>query len=196
MNNSEPAFKSNAFILAGGKSSRMGTDKGLIDFNGKPMICHVIDHITLYFGTVSIISNNPLYRQFDLPVIEDRIKNIGPAGGILTALQLTDTSWNFFIACDLPYMDYSVIEFLIDTQFKGQAIVPVYNDNTEPLCAFYNVSCIPSLELQIAKANYKLHDLIEVMNVKKVIIPKFIQPQINPFTNINTVFDIKQSVRS
>lgn len=190
------SFKSTAFILAGGKSSRMGTDKGLIDLNGKQMIRHVIDCLSPIFNDIIIISNNPLYTQFGSPVFEDRIKNIGPLGGILTALQLSDTSWNFIIACDLPFMNASVIKLLIQKEFNCQAIVPVLNNQIEPLCAFYHKSCIPILESQIAASNYKVHDSLDKMQVHKISVPEFGISEINPFNNINSIADIQKSIQA
>jgi molybdopterin-guanine dinucleotide biosynthesis protein A len=77
----------NAYILAGGKSSRMHTDKGLLLFEGKAMVQYFIEQLQPIFSKLFIVSNNPEDEKFRLEVIPDSIKDIGPAGGIYTALK-------------------------------------------------------------------------------------------------------------
>ena len=73
-------------ILAGGKSSRMGEDKGLLLLNNIPMIQYIINVFDTLKIPVMIIANNDNYKQFHLPVYTDIVKDKGPAGGILSAL--------------------------------------------------------------------------------------------------------------
>lgn len=191
MNNIDTsALDCTAFILAGGKSSRMGLDKGLMDFNGKPMINYVIDCVQPLFRKFNIIGNNPTYRQFGIPVIEDQVKNLGPAGGILTGLNATKTEWNFFIACDLPLMDPNLIGLLMREINNGQAIVPVYNRQMEPLCAFYNKNCIQIFQEQIAKSNYKMQDLINKLETKFVDVTEIASLKSDLFENMNSIGDV------
>ena len=69
-----------AIILAGGKSSRMKEDKGLVSFNGKMLVEHVIESIKKITGKIIIITANPAYKQFGYPCLEDEMKDKGPAG--------------------------------------------------------------------------------------------------------------------
>ena len=79
------------FILAGGKSSRMGRDKGLVPLKGRPMISYLIDTIVGLDLPVSIISNESGYESFGYPVFPDLVKDKGPLGGILSAFSNTET---------------------------------------------------------------------------------------------------------
>ncbi|MBK7734947.1 MAG: NTP transferase domain-containing protein [Chitinophagaceae bacterium] len=72
-----------AYLLAGGKSSRMGTDKGLLHFQNKYLVEWVINELQFVFEKITIVANNAVYQKFNLEVIEDEIKNIGPAGAFL-----------------------------------------------------------------------------------------------------------------
>ncbi|MBK7589705.1 MAG: NTP transferase domain-containing protein [Bacteroidetes bacterium] len=74
------------YLLAGGESSRMGLDKGLIELHGKPIIGYIIDAVKQLTNDITIITSNDNYKQFKLPIIEDVYKNMGPASGIDTAL--------------------------------------------------------------------------------------------------------------
>src|SRR5688572_33465590 len=102
-----------AFILAGGKSSRMGTDKGLVPFRGKEMIRWSIDLLQPIFNDVYLVANRPEYAKFGLPVLSDMLHEKGPIGGIYTALTSSNTTWNFIMACDMPFMNNQVIHKLI-----------------------------------------------------------------------------------
>ena len=83
--------KIEAFILAGGKSSRMGADKGLIDLDGSPMIQSTIDVLELLDIPVNIIANNGAYIKLGQPIYEDILQDKGPLGGIYTALAKAKT---------------------------------------------------------------------------------------------------------
>jgi len=85
--------KITGIILAGGKSSRMGMDKGFCALNGKPMVQYAIDILEQTCDSIIICSNNSDYELFDLPVIPDIIKDIGPMGGIYSGLKNSKTQW-------------------------------------------------------------------------------------------------------
>ena len=96
-------MKYTAIILAGGKSSRMGSDKGLVLLNGKPMISYIIEILKKMQIPIIIISNNENYKQFGLPVFADIIKEKGPLGGIYTGLKNSKTESNIIVSCDVPF---------------------------------------------------------------------------------------------
>ena len=84
-------------ILSGGKSTRMGMDKGLIELKGKPMIQHVIDHIDPICNEILISANDKVYENFSYPVYNDEIHEIGPAGGIISCLKHSSYNKNIII---------------------------------------------------------------------------------------------------
>ncbi len=84
-------MQATGIILAGGKSSRMGEDKGLVLLNGKPMIQYVIEALKGVVSDIIIISNNASYNKFGIPVYPDIIKDKGPVGGIFTGLHHSKT---------------------------------------------------------------------------------------------------------
>ena len=88
-------------ILAGGNSSRMGTDKGLLSFRGKPMVQHVLDNLCSDFQDTIIVCNNNNYKQFEKTIITDNHNSLGPLGGIeagLSKSKLNTTSLFHVIA--------------------------------------------------------------------------------------------------
>jgi molybdopterin-guanine dinucleotide biosynthesis protein A len=180
-----------SFVLAGGKSSRMGTDKGLMDFQGWKMIQHILYALNFPFPK-SIISNNEEYRQFGLPVIPDIYKNCGPLGAIHSGLYHAKSFWSLMVSCDMPFMTYDFLVFLMAKSIKVRcdALVPVHDGNVEPLCAMYSHSAMKKIEMLISEKKLKMLDVLEELNTHYVGVPlnKFDTETI--FRNINSPTDI------
>ena len=111
-------MQATGIILAGGKSSRMGEDKGLVLLNGKPMIQYVIEALKEVVSDIIIISNNASYNKFRVPVYSDIIKDKGPVGGIYTGLYHSTTELNFCISCDVPMISSDFIFWLLNKKWK------------------------------------------------------------------------------
>lgn len=181
------------YILAGGKSSRMGTDKGLLLLEGKPMIQYVIEQMQLIFDKVVIVSNNPEYKKFGLDVIPDLIKDIGPAGGIYTALHHSGTKLNFVVSCDMPFVTAVAIEFVIRNSEESQVILLENKGRIEPLFGMYSKECEAIWLKLIEEGKIKLQEM--VLNFKFKVIP-IENNEIfgaNFFKNINTKEDLKNA---
>ncbi len=176
-----------AIILAGGNSSRMGEDKGLLELNGSPMIGHVINTLKDIADDILIVSNNEAYQQFGLPVYSDIIPNKGPIGGIYTGLVKSNTEVNIVISCDSPFMTTSFINKLLAHSCAQEVTISSYNGRVHPTIGIYNQSITPTLKQQIDNNEFKLMSTIE--KVRHQIIPfsstdEAIDPII--FSNINT----------
>ena len=178
------------YILAGGRSTRMGTDKGLVELNGIPMIQHVINVVKNVSDQIFIISNSEEYVKFNLQVICDEIHEIGPLGGLITGLRNTTSKWNLFIGCDMPYINVEVISLLIKNKSDCHAIIPRHHDQIEPLCALYHSAALPIFEKQVSFGNYKVHDAISKLNIVEIKVPSFLFQDKNPFQNMNTPSDL------
>jgi len=122
-------------ILAGGKSSRMGQDKGLKIHDGIPFIQHILKAMNLVTNEILIVTDNVRYKTFGYPCVSDMIPNKGPVGGIYTGLTYTKTSLNLVLSCDIPFITAPVLENLIaDYDPNYDAIM--YEDN--PLIGLYH----------------------------------------------------------
>jgi molybdopterin-guanine dinucleotide biosynthesis protein A len=181
-----------AVIMAGGRSSRMGTDKGLVHFKGKEMVRWPIEILEQFFKNVFIVANNPGYAKFGLPIYEDLLKDKGPLAGIYTALKLSATPWNFIVACDMPFVNSFVIQRLVDSCNSHDAVVPYYNDRPEPMCACYNKTCIPYIEKQLAAGNNKLQDFLQEIRVHAIDFTSEYLPGHHPFLNLNTMDELNK----
>ena len=181
-----------AIILAGGKSSRMGIDKGLLELYGKPLVQHSIETVNYITNDIIIISNQRGYDKFGLPVYEDYFKSKGPAGGIYTGLLHSTSKYNLVLGCDMPYLSNALLKYLAGFCKPGfDAYVPVVGKNPQPLCAIYTANCAEMLKTAIEKGQLKMVSLIKEWNTNYIKISsklKFYSPYL--FANINTRQDL------
>ncbi len=177
-------INTNAYILAGGKSSRMGTDKGLLLFEGKPPI----------FDKLAIVSNNPEYEKFGLELIPDLIKDIGPAGGIYTALHHSEAKLNFMLSCDMPFITKEAIEFLVKNAGENQIVLLENQGKLEPLFGLYAKDC-EAVWLQLIQQNtIKLQDMVSYFKLKIIPIENNEIFAASFFKNINTKEDFNNAL--
>ncbi|MBP7506263.1 MAG: molybdenum cofactor guanylyltransferase [Prolixibacteraceae bacterium] len=147
-------------ILAGGKSSRMGTEKGLQTFKGKSLILYSVEALKPFCTEFLISSNNISYHQFKFPLVKDVVTDCGPLGGLLSLLKKTRKEYLFLLACDMPFVTSETIKSLFEGIGEAECIVPKIGNKMEPLCAIYSKSLIPEIEKQITTGDYSMHTLI------------------------------------
>jgi len=181
------------YILAGGKSSRMGADKGLLLFEGKSMIHYVIEQMQPIFDKLVIVSNNPEYEKFGLEVIPDLIKDIGPAGGIYTALHHSGTKLNFVVSCDMPFVTAAAIEFVIKNTNDSQIVLLENKGKMEPLFGMYSKECEELWLKLIEEGKIKLQEMVLHFKFKPISIANKEIFSAKFFKNINTKEDLNNT---
>ncbi|HSO89343.1 MAG TPA: molybdenum cofactor guanylyltransferase, partial [Draconibacterium sp.] len=87
-------------ILSGGQSTRMGTDKALLQIKGKTLLERAVEICNPVCNAILISSNNPEHEKYGYQIYPDEIKNCGPLGGIYSCLKKSDTDWNFILSVD------------------------------------------------------------------------------------------------
>jgi len=182
-------------ILSGGKSSRIGQDKGFLELGGKKLIEIAVSNLSKVCSRILISSNSEAYGHFGIEVVPDLITEIGPMGGLYSSLKRSRTDLNLVLSVDLPFVNKGLLLFLIEQARNVQAAVPWSGgEHYEPLCACYNISILPVIEDFIERKNYKLPDLFKVIELKPLIIDdqlSFFHPAI--FHNINTFSDFESA---
>ena len=178
-------------ILAGGKNSRFqGKQKALLEMKGQSIIEHTLSVFQKLFDDVFIISNTPdEFREItDVPIYSDVYKNIGPLGGIHSALSNTKNEAVFVVAADMPFVTEAVVMQLYAyyNQRDVDILIPRVNLNIEPLHAIYRTSIRPKLELFLNETeNYSIRKLFDLVRTEYYLIPDVLTAE-NPFVNINT----------
>lgn len=153
--------------MAGGKSSRMGSDKGRVMFKGKEMVEYAIELLSGIFNTVVISANNIDYTQYGLKLIPDIYRNCGPIGGLHAVLSNIETEYAFILSCDMPLISNSTITQIVNTVSNQKVIVPVVDDYFQPLCAVYSINVLPEIEQMIANREYKMQSFIASIQDRK-----------------------------
>src|SRR5205807_1738795 len=114
------------FVLAGGRSSRMGRDKALLPYKSGTLMEHVAEQVLRAAGNVALIGNPSSYEHLGYPVYADRMPNNGPLGGIYTALSVSKADWNLIVACDLPRISVTQLRQVLEAaNDAAECIVPV-----------------------------------------------------------------------
>ncbi len=151
-------------VLAGGKSSRMQTDKGFVSYKGKLLVEHALDQLLPVCSEMLISANRNEYEQFGYPVIKDSIYDLGPLGGIYSTIQKSSNHLNLIVACDVLGVDSSIlIEMINSAMGKNLVYLQDNNNKIEPLPILLNKNILSDIEKQIEKGDFKLQNLIHAI---------------------------------
>lgn len=157
-------------ILAGGKSSRMGTNKSLLPLQGKPAVERVYEELKVVTDNVIIIANEEnIYDFLQIDRYSDRHVDQGPLAGLESALYHVEADLYFIAACDMPFIDRTVYKYLVEQMDdEHDAVVPVYNGRNHPLAAIYRRSALPQIQDQIVNNNLRVQSFFEHIQVNYV----------------------------
>ena len=176
-------------ILAGGKSSRMGTEKGLILYKNKPFVEHIIEAMSPLVDNIIIISNNKAYESFGFKCYEDLIKNTGPLAGIYTGLRYSKTENNLIVSCDVPLINTVILQKLTDQKNDTSEVIQLQcQGENMPLIALYKKCCEMIFLKELVKNQRKVQKALKKCNVKTIIIDETLK---KVATNINTQKDLE-----
>ena len=152
----------NAFVLAGGQSTRMGRDKALLEWQGRPLIEHALGKLRALGIAPRILGTRPDLERF-APVIHDNVPGCGPLGGIEAALSLTDADLNLFLPVDLPLLPTEFLLWLIAraTLTEAAATIPQIEGHPQPLCAIYHRSLLPGIRFALEQGDGKVMRAVE-----------------------------------
>lgn len=182
-------------ILAGGKSTRMGEDKGLALLNGKPMIAQIIDSLEKITPNIILITSNTEYDRFGYPRYSDIIPEKGPVGGIYTGLHHTKTEVNICISCDTPFVSSTFLNWLISKSNESSITIPSYKGKTHQLIGIYNKSLLKSFENKLNNNTLRLKDVILSLDHKIVQVENHLEKGSftkSIFENINTKTELNK----
>lgn len=187
-------------ILAGGKNTRMGTNKAFLEIDGVRLIDKTINIYRQLFDDIIIVTNDPLsYIEFtDATIVTDIYKGKGPLGGIYTGLFYSKNDYAFVSACDMPYLNEDFISYLTNQAGKHDVIVPELVEGYQPLHAIYSRNCLPSIKRLLMLDKLKITGFYRDMRVMAVG-----EEQFHPFNkdgrlfqNLNTPEDVTKAQSS
>jgi molybdenum cofactor guanylyltransferase len=152
----------NAFVLAGGQSTRMGRDKALLELKGRPLIELALEKLRLLGFSPRIVGLRSDLAAF-APVIPDVHPHAGPLGGIEAALSVTDAEQNLFLPVDLPLLPAEFLRWMIGRAAATNALatIPRLQGRPQPLCAAYSRSLLPHTQAALAQGKAKVMHAVE-----------------------------------
>jgi molybdopterin-guanine dinucleotide biosynthesis protein A len=189
-----PAFSIS--LSAGGKSSRMGRDKGLLSFMGKPLYVYILDQLRGASDDIFLIANDEQgYWQSETPVFADKIADIGALGGIYSALSYAQNDVCLVLACDMPFISLPIIDQLRAAVSNFDVAIPQLGSGLlEPFRAIYRKTCLPIIAKAIKDGERKATAFLP--KVKTTFLPAEILTQLDPnlesFLNINTPAELAE----
>lgn len=181
-------------ILAGGKNSRMGTNKAFLEINGIRLIDNILAVYQKIFSEIIIVTNDPLsYTEFlGTVVVTDIYKEKKALGGIYTGLFYATNDYSFVAACDMPFLNEDFIIYMTKQVGKYDIIVPELPEGFQPLYAIYSKNCLSHIKKMLIADKLKISGFYK--EVRLLSIP---EENINPFNqdgrlflNINTPEDL------
>ncbi|WP_372937285.1 molybdenum cofactor guanylyltransferase [Seonamhaeicola sp.] len=185
------AVKNNitGIILAGGKSSRMGSDKGFIKLNDKRFVLYSIEALKPLISEILIVSDNENYDTFGYKRIEDIIKNSGPVAGIYSGLKASKTEYNLILSCDIPLIKTHILNKLIDAIDNTSEVIQIEsNGKSMPLIALYKKSIAPTFKNALANDERRLRTVLKSLKTKTIILDA---SEHNSTKNVNTPNELK-----
>lgn len=187
-------------ILAGGRNKRMGSNKALTLLNGKPLIEWVLNAMREVTDNVIISVGTEDFQYENLAKVQDEYPDKGPAGGIYSALKVSETDLNLVISCDMPFISVPVLELLIrEARLNPSCVTFPVDENgyPQPLCAVYNKCILPVLHEAILQDMLMLRKIILECSSRQMKIGRdHTLYRTGIFMNINTKETLKRARNS
>ena len=173
------------YVLSGGKSRRMGTDKAFLLVQHKPMLKRMIDLISPWCIHMAISGQNQDYSIFKLELVPDVFAGHGPVSGLHAALSHSSTDWNLVVGVDLPFLNEELLLYLLSAEVDCDCIIPEHDAGLEPLAGLYNKRILPVLEEMIEAGDYKLMNMFRKVQTRYLNCNGLLQVYPKLFSNIN-----------
>lgn len=191
----DPLQEITGVILAGGQSSRFGSNKALAMWRNKFLVQHVSDVLASVFNDILLSTNSPDQFVFlKLPTVADRFQNMGPLAGIHAALNHSLKPWIFVVGCDMPAITPDLIFCLCGyANNEFDAVIPWLKSGPEPLCGLYHKTALAKIELQLTNRKAQMQELLGKLTVRKVNETELqkVSGGLQVFSNINRAQDLE-----
>ncbi|UOQ93521.1 molybdenum cofactor guanylyltransferase [Halobacillus shinanisalinarum] len=184
-------------ILAGGGSTRMGTDKAVLPLGEQTVLECIINVMEQVCGHVVVNRNKPLTSiTSKIEYIHDEYSDAGPLAGLHAVLKNTKEPAVLLSACDTPFIQEDVLRYLLEQRSnQTTAIVPVHEGRIQPLSAIYQGDLLPIIEQLLSDGKRSMRCLLDQIDVQYVsIFPSIPMDRLNDhFFNMNTQGEYEQA---
>jgi molybdopterin-guanine dinucleotide biosynthesis protein A len=178
------------FVLAGGKSTRMGQDKAFLEWRGQTLLCRALEIVGGVTEELRIVGDIEKFSKLGR-VVEDLYRERGPLGGIQAALSSSGTEWNLMLAVDLPFVETDFLRWLVGQARKGEALVtvPRVGGRLQPLCGVYRRGFGEVAQGALEAGKNKIDPLFTEVNTQLIAEKDILERGYSPdmFQNLNTL---------
>ena len=181
-------------VLAGGKSSRLGQDKSLLELAGKPLWLRAEELLSPLVNRVIISHNQPELFPKDRTVVTDAVKEQGPMGGIYSVMSQLASPYYLLLAVDAPLLKEEVLKLVSSYQPDYQVVCTEIDGRLHPLPARYSYECLPIIAACLATNRLRLREIFCELKVK-LLTPadlKGVDPELESFFNLNTPAELAE----
>ena len=183
-------------LLAGGKSRRMGEDKRYLVVGEETLLERGLGVLRSVFQEVLVViaQDNPPVGV-DARVVRDLVPECGSLGGLYTGLMRATTSSIFVVACDMPFLDRTVIAQFTSRRATADIVMAKLAAQLHPMHALYGKRCLPVLEQMIQARQLKIQELVSHASLRVQYVTEAdllaIDPSGRSFQNVNTPADLE-----
>ena len=192
----ETMYDLTGIILSGGNNIRMGENKAFIELEGRRIIDRTVALFGEIFKQTILVTNEPLdYSDLDLEIVVDLIPKSGSLIGIYTGLFYSSYPHCFVTACDMPFINKRVIDYIVTMKEQYDVVIPHLQDGYHPLFARYSKRCMEFIEKLMDDDKLKISNLFNKVKVREVL-PKdvrLLDPSLKSFCNLNTPKDLEEA---
>jgi len=185
-------------VLAGGKGLRLGHDKALETVGNKSLIQRVVSSLSFFNSDIiTVTATKQFFPQLigypKLKIITDTYSGKGPLGGIYTGLAASNSLYNLVVACDMPFLNRALLDYMIQISASFDLVVPRLGNMTEPLHAVYSKDCLVLIKCLLKQGNLKIHELFTLVRIRYVEAMEInsFDPKHLSFFNVNTEADLE-----
>ena len=183
-------------IQAGGLSTRAAKDKALVPLAGRPLIEHVMQRVEGLGGELLITTNRPeAYAYLGARLVGDACPGSGPLAGLQTALRAANGETVLVVACDMPFVERGLLEYMLGLAPDADVVVPRRNGFYEPMQAVYARRCLPEIEKALSAEQRRVVSFfpaVRVLPVEGKILER-LDPRGLSFFNVNMLQDLAEA---
>lgn len=177
-------------ILAGGKSARMGADKGFVIYNGATFMSLIIDALQPFVNEIIIVSNYSEYDVFKLKRVKDKFEDAGPLAGLYSGLEHSETEKNIVLSCDVPLINNAVLNVLVEGfDAKVDVVQLKSNGETMPLIAMYKKRSMHQILDLLQQGERRLRVAVATLQTKTITLDPKLKSLVR---NINSSSQLKK----
>jgi molybdopterin-guanine dinucleotide biosynthesis protein A len=183
-----PLIPVTAIILCGGRSSRMGQDKGRLAFGNETMLDRIVRMVRGIAIHVIVVARRDQKMPDDVTLVHDSVEDLGPLAGIAVGLAASTSDLNYVIACDMPLIKPRVLERLASMIEDHDACVAVADGHASALCGVYRSRIAPDAKALLESGERRVMRLLDQVQTKRVDAAVFrdLDPKLETFISVDT----------